>query len=55
MGSRGEQGWSIEENRVGIERKTGLEYRGEQGWSKEENMVGVEENRVGVEVNRLRE
>ena len=37
----------MEENRVGIERRTGLEYRGEQGWSKEENRLGVDENRVG--------
>ena len=38
---RREQCWSIKKNRVGIERKIGLEYRGEQGWSVEENRVGV--------------
>ena len=32
MEYRGEQGWRIDENRVGVE----------------ENQVGVEENRVGV-------
>ena len=37
----------MEENRVGVERRTGLEYREQQGWSKEQNRLGVEENRVG--------
>jgi len=30
-----------EENRVGVEKRTGLEYKEEQGWYREENRVEV--------------